>query len=328
MSSSTLTRPDFIAANQVGQIPEAQRKALPGQSRVGLLFGGLFALVMGALIVATLVALGSSGPSSGAFFGLSCTGLLLLLVVGPFWARGMVRAFLVRQDLREGRVEQADGHVIWQRSRYRARFPGQRPWSESRVDELEPGSYHFYYLTRSGQLLSAQPRPGFSGVEATTLGQVMARVFGASPEDLAANRAGRLAPRQAVRVLVSGLSAGLVAIGLGLFGLWWIFPVAGNLFDRVCLIIIALLICGLGSFFVSLAALNLLQDALGGQVRSSAGVVNKSRTGGRAPSFHFDVNGQKLQVSYRHYLALFPGHRGRVNYTPRSKYVVSVEVVD
>src|SRR3712207_4142747 len=99
MSASTLSRPDFIAANQHGQVHEVQRQGLPGQSRGGLVFGELFGLVMGALIVAPLVALWRSGPLSGAFIGFSCTGLFLLVVVVPAWSRGLVRSLLVRKDL-------------------------------------------------------------------------------------------------------------------------------------------------------------------------------------------------------------------------------------
>src|SRR5687768_16701512 len=118
LSSSTLTNPDFIAANQLGQIPEAQRQGLPGQSRAGLIFLAIVGLVLSALIVAPLVALWQSGPASGAFIVLACIGLFLLVVVAPAWARSTVRTFLVRQDLREGRVEQAEGQVVWQRSHY------------------------------------------------------------------------------------------------------------------------------------------------------------------------------------------------------------------
>jgi hypothetical protein len=326
MTPLQLTQPDNLKANVRGQITEAQRGAA---RQVGTLFiflvlfavaaagGGWFAF-MGVLLLL-------EGLPAGYFL----CGLALwlggsLAAVCVFRLVGVVRAW---QDLSEGRVEHAEGEVRWRGHRYAAEYPGRPVWTNNTVTGLAPGACRFYYLPRSGFLLSAQPLPGLTVAEGQGLADVLARVHRFGPEDLARNRNGQLSARQKARLARSALGFGLFGAGalafMG-FGSWGMAldDDPGKWIGIGVLLLIGVILGGL----MAGLSLQLLRDAAQGSVKQAQGVVRRSmRSSGKSTSYYYHVEQKQFSVSAAAYAALPLDQAFRVYYTPRSRRIVGME---
>ena len=197
--------PEVLAANRSGAIPPAQKQLVQARLIPGLI-GGL----VGGVIVLPL--LGCFGPTLAGVLLLEpeggIEGWLPLLFFLPFalifvavgagalwsaWSFG-----LALLDLNAGRVEMADGRLAWTGREYRGEIDGRR-LRLLRGDERLPGAYRFYYLPRSGFILSGE-RLFLGGLESdgeAELRRALGGVFDWREEDQPDNAAGRLSGRQA-----------------------------------------------------------------------------------------------------------------------------------
>jgi hypothetical protein len=194
------TNPATLAANQAGKLTDEQWKLVGEPVHWGCL------LLASAMVIAAVTGLALAAARNGNFAGFLFVAFPLVIVValvGVNRARGQAR-----DDAVAGRIEQAQGQVTWDGVRYVAEVPGRRLRPLRRYAAPAPGPYDFFYLARSGVLLAAEPVrravppvPG-SDLARRELVEALARTVRFSPEDLAANRAGRLSSAQRRRLVV------------------------------------------------------------------------------------------------------------------------------
>jgi hypothetical protein len=320
-----LGRPEDLAANRQGTITDEQRRAA-----LGLNWGSgcvvlIVALVAGALLVPLATAALADFMQGAVAFG----AVLVILPIVLFTGWMVMRWWLVRQDLAAGQISLADGEVRWRQHRYAAEFPDRPRWASNSVTSLAPGAYRFYYLPRSGHVLSAEPLPAMSILGAESgLNQTLRRVHGFSQADLEANREGRLGAGQALRLLLSAGGLALVTlVVVGLIGTlaWGIFadnegsPI-GLAFGLIGVIV---------GLMLGWTMLKLMLDLFSGRVEQASGVGTRSiRPAGRSTTYYYHIGGQRFTVSYRGYQALVPDQVYRLYYVPRSRRLVGIEAAE
>lgn len=157
LRSYDLTQASDIAANQRGEISHRQRLAFDEVARVA----NRPALIMIA-IIAILFALPvlllwqTPGPIGDK---LSVTVIVIAIVAAiiivPF-LRERAHSIKHRQEILNGHIEQAVGEVRWQFTRAIAWTADRQLRSIYGPLALPPGKYRFYFLPKSGGLLSAE----------------------------------------------------------------------------------------------------------------------------------------------------------------------------
>ncbi|MCC7359874.1 MAG: hypothetical protein IT317_10375 [Anaerolineales bacterium] len=333
-SERYLTNPDDVAANRSGTLTDGQRRKASqvnwGAGAVALLVG---ALIGGGLVVPFFIMFQEQNEP----LALIIPALILLVVgvpVGLVILQNIVRLALTRQDLAAGEVQTADGQVAWRRRRYAAEWPGRPFWTNNSVSGLAPGPYRFYYLPRSGYVLSAEKLGGLTlaagmmgGGETPGLTEVLGRVIGFGAGDLEANRDGRLGGGQAARMVAAAAGLGvlaLVILGFCAFAAFNMTTENGGLSAIPLLFIGAI---GLfGPLLVGWAALKIVLDLLGGRVQVIEGQVQRTySSSGKSTTYYYQVGGKKFTVSLRAYHALVSGPTYRVYYTPRAERLVALE---
>lgn len=217
--------PATLAANRAGVLTAEQWKLIGRPLNWGCLLIGptmLFACFFGLAIAAA-----RNGALSGFLF-VAVPFVIVAALLGVNCARARAR-----NDAVSGRLVQTQGQVVWRGVRYVAEVSGRRLRPLRHYALPAPGPYDFFYLARSGLLLSAEPLRGMvlpvpglvsgepaHGVRAASLAtaaspddtrstemmgselarlallDALARTLHFSLQDLTANRAGRLSAVQ------------------------------------------------------------------------------------------------------------------------------------
>lgn len=335
-----------LAANRAGTLTPEQKQRLQGRllpALIGGLLGTVFVLPFVFCFAPIMLGAVASDAEAG-WFPLLFIGIfgLVLLGVAAGAARGVWSGALALLDLNAGRVETVDGRLVWQRREYRGLAEG-RALRLPAGDERLPGAYRFYFLPRSGLILSAE-RMGLGEADPLTeVRRALGEVFDFRPEDLPENQAGRLSTRQAAgqwwALVRSALGLGLFFVPfLAVFGL--VFPytfvvkdlLAGervpleNWFGGLCApaFILLVAVLALGSL------VGLVRDLLRGEVQSIQGdlaerVIVTGSGKSRRTNYYYEINGQRFTVPAHALQASLSGRPYRVYYLPRSKHVVSAE---
>jgi YD repeat-containing protein len=317
--------PEGVAANRRGLITDEQRRAALELNWSSVGVAVVVALVAGALLLPLATALMAEVMRGAVAVGALVVALPVVALAGLMvW-----RWHLVRRDLATGEISSAEGEVRWRRHRYAAEFPDRPRWASNTVTGLAPGAYRFYYLPRSGQVLSAEALPAMRlADEVSPLDQALRQVHGFGAGDLEANREGRLGARQAGRMLLAAGGLGVVTAvvaGAVALSVWGIAREAAGSLAGLAVGFLGLVAAGL----LGWTTLRLALDAASGRVEEAEGRVTRSfQAAGRSMRYYYHIEGRRLDVSYREYQALVPGRAYRVYYTPRSRRVVGVEATD
>jgi hypothetical protein len=329
-----MSNPDDVAANRSGTLTERQRRQA-GQifGAAGCTSGLVLVVVAGVVLGIPFVMLWREESEPLALLVPALLALLVGVPLALWVAMQLIRLWLTRQDLAAGDVQQADGVVAWRRRRYAAEFPGRAFWTNNSVTALPPGPYRFYYLPRSGYVLSAQPLPGMMTAGMTGMGetagldQVLGSVVGFSAGDVEANRDGRLGAGQVARMVAAMAGLGVVVVLLLAFCgfmAWniWSDADAGS---TIPIIMVALIALG-GLLALGWSIIKLGLDVLGGRVEMVEGPVQRTYArAGRSTNYYYQVGGQKFSVSLRAYQAMVSGQNFRVYFGPRSKRLLALE---
>lgn len=348
MTKFNLLDPAHVAPNQRGELTPAQRVyvgTLTGFTAAMLVVkasAGVVALGIGVVI--TLVMLVTRAPAVSyvvaAIFVAIGTALLWTSV------RPLLRANQTRQDLNDGRVEQARGEVVWRYGRYVVQAGGRRLGYEAARGNLEPGAYTFYYLPRSGWVVGAEPADGWAGssepadlgstrqVESAAfdLRSVLAQANDFSLLALEANRSGRLGEGQGDRIILTSVGTLLGGVAFAVLGALIGVLVAsqqrspGGDSLAPWIVVAAFVLTGL---FLLYRAARLIADATGGRVEMTEGVGRRSRwRSKRSVTYHYHVDKLSFTVSRAAHDALLEDRVYRFYYTPRTKTLVAVEPVE
>jgi hypothetical protein len=334
-----------LSANRAGELTPEQKKTVQGRLWPRL----IGAIVLSVIFMPMVVCFGGGIASTlmvdgeGVFVGwmLGFFLLIFLVAVGSSLLAAW-RPLLGLLDLLGGRVEATEGRLVWRGRDYRGVTEG-RTLSLLPGAEVMPGGYRFYFLPRSGYIVSME-RSFLGGSDLDPLAEVrraLQSVFDFVDDDLPDNRSGRLSQRQVNAHLWSNVRTGLFLLPFLLLALAFAigFPAA---FIGAPLIqgegvgdgwlpgLIGLLFGGGFALGLGWASLSPFLDVIRGEVTAIEGeVVERAITTGagksRRTNYYYIVNGQRFNVGQRGHTALVQGGRYRLYFFPRSKGMVAVE---
>jgi len=237
-------------------------------------------------------------------------------------------------DLSAGQVEQAEGRIVWMGKSYGAQIQGRRLRFIYGIRIPPPDDYRFFYLPRSGWILSIDRLVSTGTQTDSYLLNALAHAVNFSVESLKANRAEQLTRDQAWQLLVpmlGSLLAALLMIGIAIASIGYVL-----LHDLKSMVLIIPIVFAL-AVMVSIYSWNdlttIIPDVSEGRVLAMEGPVYKikvstsgSRT--RRTDYFYEINDRRFEVSPQAYEALFAGRSYRLYYTPHGKSIVSIEPLD
>jgi hypothetical protein len=316
-----------LAANRQGTMTQAQRVSIGIMLAVdgGLALGvGLVGLIVGHIVWVWRPVL----PWQISVVIVVLAALLLLGIVVWRLAR-LLSGWL---DLSAGQVEQAKGRIVWMGKSYGAQIQGRRLRFIFGRRIPPPDDYGFFYLPRSGWILSID-RLASTGTQTDLyLLNALARANGFSVESLKANRAGRLTKDQAWQLLVpmwGSVLAGLLMIGITIAFSGYVL--LHDLKSMALMIPIFFALAVMMGFYSWNEVTTIIPDVSEGCVIAMEGPVYKikgSTSGQNVPRmtyYYYEINNRRFEVSPQAYKALFAGRPYRLYYTPYSKSIVSIE---
>ncbi len=323
---------EAFAVNRRGEVTPLQRAMLNRQVMQQIVSACGFILLGAAapLFFATATIFGRPGTVGLEPIWLLVFGVTLIVGV-PGIARGVRLLKLVRaarEEMAANEIIQSVGEVRWIGDIYAAFVDGQRLKPIYPRLGLRPGKYHFSYLRQSRWLLSAEKmaiRDDFDSI--TEMQHILAVTNRFSPEDLEANREGRITTWQRFRLwLPAPPSASysrnvvdaqrspqafygtVISIGLLILLGWRGIP----------LIFLALLL---------IFRLTVFFDTSTGHVDVVEGRGQREKPHSRYDGYQYILGGQRFRVSGQAYNALIVGQRYRVYYARYSKRLLSIELL-
>lgn len=341
MFNFDLSNPAQIAANRRGEITPDQRGLLKTESSFGC--GSLiFSLVILPLILAGILAVvwyidaRHELPLWGYGLIAAFMGFILLIAIVPqLWHAFNV--WRVQNDLKAGQADTLEGQVVWRRNKYVAETPARTLRVPVMAQGLLPGSYRFGFLPNTGWIISAERMnpPGGEDPRAELLA-VLAQVNNFSVDALEANRQGRLAGGQVIRLMLRVVGqlflAAFVIIIIAIGG-WLVYTsMHGSNMQQWVLIGGGALEVVLVLFF-AWRVVTLLLDSLLGKVTMAEGqarrtvTVTHTQNGGTSTTYYYQTGNLKFQVSSAAYTAFIDGLSYRIYYGPLSKQLVAIEPV-
>ncbi len=331
-SSLVLSDQATINANRYGQLTPWQRQQLKPPSLLGPLtvlgLVGSFLVGMSVLFFAPFAAALLSGEAPPwlplivlGVVGFFVLALLPLLLVQGNSLAGRLR---LRRDLLDGSIAQDDGQVTFKSSvGYVARVQG-RPLSSMDGDQavdLAPGSYRFYYLPRTGRILSAERQPLFEpgGPQAGLLA-ALAEAHGFSLEELDLNRQGWVSGKQRAWLIFKVLVLAVIIAG-GVAWATWQFALVLQYSPW------SFLGGGLALFLLLMLLVQRWRDLQDGRVQMLEGFVRSEEhsSSDDGSTYYYVLGNESFSVSGAAHRALVKGQRYRLYYLPRSKKLVSIE---
>jgi uncharacterized membrane protein YjgN (DUF898 family) len=283
--------------------------------------------------------------------GISLIGVLLIFVslLLMRWLRYRRWIAKLKNELEVNHVSQGVGHLEFGRINFYARVDQRKlrlPFLSK--GSLQPGlDYRFYFLPESGTVLSAEVLDSRSGENINQgLTALLADTNHFQMECLPDNRAGRLAlPQYSLLVMNSLISILLLVVPVGIFysqrsKFGWLggkFSMAALLNfirnpDPGTLLLGAVLLI---LFFAGVFRLaNTVLDLLSGKVEEVEGMgsvdIKHSRDsdGDSSNTYYYLIGDEKFKVRKRAFFAFEPGKTYRTYFTPRTKTLVNIEVLN
>jgi hypothetical protein len=282
--------------------------------------------------------------------------IILSWVLAFLRSANALRAYVIpRREFAPGRILSTIGTIIWHGGNPRALIGGRLlpPWDARAIVPVAPGRYRFYFLPRTGWLLSVQrlrdgERPTADD-EAVTARWGIAAANGLDPTALPDNRAGFLTAGQARDVArreragrPGALLFGAIWLAIGLwfaFSLWHLVWHGGIAAARTAgsdvfwQVAAAILFAAVGGYtlFRGLGGSGYRLDLKERRVAMREGSVTAQQGSGddsRNVSYCYRIADEEFSVSRAGYNALAEGFVYRLYFTPRSKHLVNIEYIE
>lgn len=344
-----LSNQDYIRENREGRIHPDQ-KAIFGHS-----LGRLFLRPMksgskkpSSLAIAVLVVFGllfagvklfeTDLPQEYKYLGAALLGFIFLVGVA-YWAFKRFSRMRVDKEIETGSIEQGMGKLAFGKRNYEVKVKDRRlklPFDG--VGTLALGvEYRFYYLPKSGMVLSAQQLSTTNARDAQeSLTKILARANGFKLDVLEENRQGRLAAKQILH-LFGGI---LIALFFILVLVYFILPVYRPYFAEqnwrelstvsmiFGLIVVAVIFYVLYLFINScldIAQMRVLRiDGIGHPFMRKYVDTDSTTT----IDYYYKIGSQKFKVTKKGYAAMLQGLKYRGYYTPHRKKLVNIEALE
>jgi hypothetical protein len=343
----SLTEPSDIETNRSGQVSDTQRQRLNPVLRQGggllLALGRVLRLgALGAFPIYLLLWFGGPESAVWAVAGVVIAVMVLALAVQ---AVGLLRQWAaIQRDLETHSVSQGIGRLVYGRGRYEAEIEGRRLRLPGGHNLATGMYYNFFYLPSSGMVLSAEARGAMNPTQASaSLLNSLASANGFKPNALERNRAGRLSPEQASK-LVSRLGLGglIILFGLSAGAVFFLpqllggsdNPLSSLLGSNSLRLLFVLIPAAVGLYYIGTAAADLVLGRVqmvegDGQKVYTTSRSRSSATAGYSTqhSYYYEVGGKRFKVSLDAWGALVEGVPYRAYYTPLSGTLVNIEPV-
>lgn len=332
---SRFSDPAEVEINRHGEITPRQRSAILAKTgEIGLIALMLTLLGLGGgWLLFSAFSKDIAPTSSQAVTVLILCGAFLLVVASPFLLKAAqlwTRVYYTWRDTSAKAIRQAVGHVTWTGDIYSAKSKRRSLHPIYNKLNLLPGEYHFFYLARSGWLLSAHSSLPLGAEQVRSqLQQALAQANRFGPSVLAINREGHLA-RQQIPILLRTL---LFFLALAIPATLFVLPIlllndiSAILSDSVTQLFIVAY--GFTMTYSLWQVLKIIVDIILRQVNIVEGIGHRLRRvydrRGRLVLYYYQINGQQFRVSRQGYNALITGIAYRLYYSRRSKIVVGIE---
>ncbi len=328
-SRHSIADSDGVTANRQCIMTHAQR------SSIGIMLGLEGCLVLGVglvgLIVGRIVWVWRQVLPWQISVSIVVLAAMLLLGILVWRLARLLSGWL---DLSAGQVEQAEGRIAWMGKSYGAQIQGRRLQFIYGIRIPPPDDYSFFYLPRSGWILSIDRLVSTGTQTDSYLLNALAHAINFGVESLKANRAGRLAKDQSWQLLVPMLGSLLAALlMIGIVIATTAYVLLHNLKSMALIIPIVFALAVMVSIYSWNDVTTIIPDVSEGRVLTLEGPVYKrkvstsgSRT--RRTDYFYEINGRRFEVSPQAYEALVAGRSYRLYYTPHSKSIVSIELLD
>ncbi|MCE9646109.1 MAG: hypothetical protein K8S20_08935 [Chloroflexi bacterium] len=248
--------------------------------------------------------------------------------------------FRILPDVRENRITLATSKVgfhkryVLQTEEITLSLPGDK-----NNGLLAGNLYETYYLPRTRKAISANLfRPGSEAQQAREFMLLFGQLLGFTETDVQANRAGELTPGQKMAILKRGWWVVLLVLFTLALALSQILPMlidpaflSDSIFFTICMGGLALLVIGV--IFLSSWDATALMALLERKLGQKEGIISvTARTDGSGKSrrtryylgIGFDF---EMQIPERTYEVLVDGLYCRLYFTPRTKFLASMEVL-
>ncbi len=292
---------------------------------LGLLFLGSF------FFIGILAGVGSSAAPMDPMVAAGLFVLSVPFILGAIWPG--VKAVRLAADLRSSRVEQASGEITWRRGRYRAVTAG-RSLDLAGV-ELEAGEQMFFFLPRSGRVVSAETLMPDTPEH---IRQLLLRALAESNhfkigflDDFRQGKLGRGRLHQLERIWTA--PAWILLFALAIFFAFAILasqnpenPIEVPLFLVLAvssLVLVGYLAAGIVPTIDVLNERLVLQE---GTFRKERVVTGSGRS--QSVRYYYLLDSQRWKISEAAYNALIEGKRYRIFSLPRSKRLVAIEPLE
>jgi len=247
--------------------------------------------------------------------------------------------FLALPDARANRLAYATGKLAYRRGYVlqtddiRLSLPGDK-----NEGLLAGNIYEVCYLPRARMAVSAKIfRPVSESQQMREFTLLFEQLLGFTDDDIQANRSGELTSNQKMTIVKKSWWVILLMLFIIALALSQILPMFIPPVFLDDAIVFTVCVSGLGLFLIgvillgSMDARNLL-SLFEGKLENMEGVVHLSeRTTGygksRATHYYLGIDTFELRISQHAYEVLIDGLYCRVYYTPRFKYLASVEVL-
>ncbi|MBI5054754.1 MAG: hypothetical protein HZB52_16020 [Chloroflexi bacterium] len=319
---------DDLALNRNGQLAPSQAKQIEGVPGRRLLLNSAVFAVLAIFFIGLglfLSLLPPRSPGNSAFVPLMIMGgigSIMFVVLGKYvwdWWR-------VKQDLSEGRVMQGMGEVEWKGNRYRATVEGRS--LQFVASALAPSRYQFYYLPRTGYILSAESL-GYADPNGS-LQSVLNTVFRFDPNDLVLNRQGQLGESQVSRLQKEMWTYAI--IGIVMVSVFSVVPLSVMFLSRnqSSAWIPVLMFLGVDvivALVFAFLAWRVWRDLSDRRVEMLNGVLRKYMVrSNKSSTYYIAIGDKKFSVGIPQYNGVIEGRVYRLYYTPHSSVIVAIEV--
>lgn len=349
----SLTNPDFLAANQQGEIT-AEQAALLGPAgkkffkkfqRGSRLNGIVVVLVLAFFLVIQAAGIRISAPMVLGAFGLML--VVLAVQIGGRWARSLRLSNLLEEDLERGEIQNVVGVVQYGKDPNAIHISGRDlrlPLGSK--EGLSAGlSHRFYFLPRSGMVLSAEVlEDQLDGKAEDGLTAALVEANGFHLGSLDGNRRGELTREQLPKLysgLISPLIFIIVSCGVLIYQLSRPGVIRGTSLSEIFTNLLDLNTSTLviGGIMAALAVWGLIllvrtvMDIAGGQVAAVEDVgfrqtKTSSDEDGTSTTRMYLIGGYTFRVSEGGFYAFEDGRKYRAYFSPRRKTLVNIEVVN
>jgi hypothetical protein len=347
--------PSYLEANRSGVITKEQKSILSSQPAgwFGIFkFGrGVKYFFIVPFLAVFLAVLLLSADVNPLFAGISLVGVffLFILLLLTRWMKYRRWIADLKSDIEENNVSQGVGQLKFGRSNFYA-WVGKRKLRLPFLSKgtLQPGlNYRFFYLPESGTVLSAVVQDEKSEKKINQgLTSLLAKLNHFRLDCIPDNRDGRLSfPQYSLLVMNSLTSVLLLVVSAGVFysqrsnfgwgrGGFSLAALSGVIRElnpgTQLLGAVLLILFGVGVFrFV-----NALLDLLFGKVEVVEGMgsvdikQSSDSEGDTSSTYYYLIGDRKFRVRKRAFFAFEPGKNYRAYFTPRTKTLVNIEVLN